>query len=324
MYDNIRLERSLYNITGKSFTQALAELDPDEGYKGTELGGLDAFERQLKRFGIKVSGANSDMVEKFFVTAQSAVLFPEYVRRMIKKGVEKVSIAGVVCGAVSRTDGMDFRGFTITRSGSDPVDQGDDLPETTVVLNSTASEVKKFARMLSCSYEAVRKQRLEAFGIVLRDIGESVGRGLNSWICTELITDVVPSTIAGDAISYADIAKFWSDMSTHDMDVMVCSPAVMAQILALPEMKFCVGDFMTSGRIKTPYGVTLVKCAEMPVNKVLGVDSTAAAELILGSDVVVDSDKLIGTQMNEISCSLLAGVTKVCEDAVGVLVTGLI
>jgi hypothetical protein len=225
---------------------------------------------------------------------------------------------------VSRTDGIDFRGFTITHSGSNPVSQGSALPSTTVVLDSTASEIKKFARMLSCSYEAVRKQRLEAFGIVLRDIGESVGRALNSYICTTLITDVTPSTIAGDAISYADIAKFWSDMSDHDMDVMVCSPAVMAEILALPEMKFCVGDFMTSGRIKTPYGVTVVKCAQMPANKVLGIDSTAAAELILGSDVVVDIDKLISTQMNEISCSLLAGVTKVCADAVGVLVTGVV
>ncbi|ADU21814.1 MULTISPECIES: hypothetical protein [Ruminococcus] len=323
MYDNIRLERSLYNITGKSFTQALTELDPDEGYKGTELGGLDAFERQLKRFGIKVSGADSDMVEKFFVTAQSAVLFPEYVRRMIKKGVDKVSIAESVCGAVSRTDGMDFRGFTITHTGSNPVPQGTALPSTTVVLDSTPSDIKKFARMLKCSYESVRKQRLEAFGIVLRDIGASVGRALNSYICTTLITGVTPSSIEGDEITYEDIAKFWSDMTDHDMDVMVCSPAIMAEILALPEMKFCIGDFMTSGRIKTPYGVTLVKCSQMPANKVLGVDSTAAAELILGSDVTVDSDKLISTQMNEISCSLLAGVTKVCGDAVGVLLTGI-
>ena len=108
MYDTIRLDKSLYSITGKSFTQALTELDPDEGYADTELGGLDAFERQLKRFDIKVCGEDCDRVEKFFVSAQSAVLFPEYVRRMIKKGVEKVSLAGILCGAVSRTDGIDF------------------------------------------------------------------------------------------------------------------------------------------------------------------------------------------------------------------------
>ena len=53
MYNNIKLEKGLYSITGKTFTQALAELDPDANYENTELKGLDAFERQLKRFDIK-------------------------------------------------------------------------------------------------------------------------------------------------------------------------------------------------------------------------------------------------------------------------------
>lgn len=42
MYNNIKLEKGLYSITGKTFTQALAELDPDANYENTELKGLDA------------------------------------------------------------------------------------------------------------------------------------------------------------------------------------------------------------------------------------------------------------------------------------------
>ncbi|EGC01399.1 hypothetical protein [Ruminococcus albus] len=319
MYDNIRLDKAMYNITGKSFTQALTELDPDEGYKDTELRGLDAFERQLKRFGIKVSGADSDRVEKFFVTAQSAVLFPEYVRRMIKKGIEQTCISDVVCGAVSKTDGVDYRGFSVTSTAIVTVDEGDDLPETTVKLSSSAKSLKKFSKLLSCSYESVRRQRLEAFGIMLKEIGAQVGRGINSYMCLELALGVTPSSISGQTITYADLAAFWSSMSAHDMDVMVCHPAVMAQILALPEMKFCVSDYMKNGRIKTPYGVTLVKCAQIGTSKILGVDSTVAAELVLGSDVMVDTDRLITNQMNEVSCSVLLGVSKVIPDAVAVL-----
>jgi hypothetical protein len=37
-----------------------------ENYKGTSFAGLDAFERQLKRFGIDVSSRNSDNIENFF------------------------------------------------------------------------------------------------------------------------------------------------------------------------------------------------------------------------------------------------------------------
>ena len=116
MYNNIKLEKGLYSITGKTFTQALAELDPDANYENTELKGLDAFERQLKRFDIKVKGANSDRVEKFFISTESAVLFPEYIRRTVKQGMDEASIMGKVAAAVSYTDGVDFRGLNVTKS----------------------------------------------------------------------------------------------------------------------------------------------------------------------------------------------------------------
>lgn len=82
-YDNLKLEKGLYT-TGKSFTQALEQIDPSENYAGTPLEGLDAYQRQLKRFDIKVSGIGSDTVSKFFQTSDSAALFPEYVSRAVR------------------------------------------------------------------------------------------------------------------------------------------------------------------------------------------------------------------------------------------------
>ena len=75
-FDNLQLEKGMYREAGKSFTQVLEALDPSENYKGTALENTDAFQRQLKRFGIRVRGKGSDTVEKFFSTASSAVLFP--------------------------------------------------------------------------------------------------------------------------------------------------------------------------------------------------------------------------------------------------------
>ena len=75
-FDTIRLEKGMYQEAGRSFTQVLEGLDPSEQYKGTRLEGLDAFQRQLKRFDIKVTGAGSDPVEQFFRPADSAVRFP--------------------------------------------------------------------------------------------------------------------------------------------------------------------------------------------------------------------------------------------------------
>ena len=53
-YKNISLEKGMYGVKGKSFTDVLEELDPSENYRGTSLENLDAFSRQLKRFDIKV------------------------------------------------------------------------------------------------------------------------------------------------------------------------------------------------------------------------------------------------------------------------------
>lgn len=86
-YDTIRLEKGMY-AGGNSLTHTLEELDPSENYRGTALEGLDAYQRQLKRFGIHVSGPGSDAVEKFFQTSDSAALFPEYVSRAVRQGLE--------------------------------------------------------------------------------------------------------------------------------------------------------------------------------------------------------------------------------------------
>ena len=52
--DTIKLEKGMYQEAGRSFTQVLERLDPSEQYKGTGMEGLDAFQRQLKRFDIHV------------------------------------------------------------------------------------------------------------------------------------------------------------------------------------------------------------------------------------------------------------------------------
>lgn len=75
-FENITIEKGMYQTKG-GISGALEKLDPSENYRGTALEGLDAFSRQLKRFDIKVKGRNSDCVEKFFQSSNSAALFPE-------------------------------------------------------------------------------------------------------------------------------------------------------------------------------------------------------------------------------------------------------
>lgn len=319
MYTDVKLEKGLYSITGKSFTKALSELDPDSEYKGTDLEQLDAFERQLKRFDIKVSGSGCDRVEKFFLSTESAVLFPEYVRREIKAGMDSASILPEVTAAVTYTDSIDFRALTVTTSGTDTgVAQMGALPVTTVKLADSASALTKFARKLSCSYESIRKQRLEAFGVILRSMGAQISRAINTKLANTLKSAGAQSTYTG-SITYAALASFWASMKTFDMDVMLCPPAMMADILALDEMKYCVSDFMSSGKVVTPYGVTIVKCPDLTAGTAIGIDSKCAAEAVYGTDVIVDFDKLISTQCDEVAASIMCGFSVLSSGAVKVL-----
>ena len=89
-YDNLKLEKGMYRQEGMNFTQVLESLDPSENYRGTALEGTDAFQRQLKRFGIRVKSAGSSPVEKFFRTMDSAVLFPEYIARTVRQAWRKM------------------------------------------------------------------------------------------------------------------------------------------------------------------------------------------------------------------------------------------
>ena len=91
-FENVRLEKGMYGRSGTGFTKTLEELDPSERYRGTPVEGLDAFQRQLKRFGIRVKGADSDPVEKFFHTTESSVLFPEFVSRAVRQGLDRKSV----------------------------------------------------------------------------------------------------------------------------------------------------------------------------------------------------------------------------------------
>ena len=50
-FEHVKLEKGMYGRSGQSFAKTLEELDPSEHYRGTPLEGLDAFQRQLKRFG---------------------------------------------------------------------------------------------------------------------------------------------------------------------------------------------------------------------------------------------------------------------------------
>ena len=176
---NISISKDFYK-SAEGFSKTLERLDPSEQYRGTELAGYDAFQRQLKRFDIKVAGADSDRLQKFFATSDSAALFPEYVSRAVKQGVDDNHILEEICAAHTQVEGMDYRAVA-----SDPdwetqspsvIEEGGFIPETTIHLKDSLIRLRKRGRMMVASYEAIKFQRLDLFTVALKQIGACIGK----------------------------------------------------------------------------------------------------------------------------------------------------
>ena len=179
-YDSLKLEKGMYHASGKSFTQVLEELDCSKNYEGTELEGLDAYQRQLKRFDIKVGGKGSDVVEKFFQTGDSAALFPEYIIRAVKQGMEHVDLLPSIVATTTTIQSMDYRTITANPSEDEkelkPVAEGAEIPQTVISTQDHLVKLHKRGRMLVASYEALRFQKLDLFTVTLRQIGSYIAR----------------------------------------------------------------------------------------------------------------------------------------------------
>lgn len=332
LYKTINIDKSMYNRRGKTFSQVLEELDPSTNYKNTPLEKLDAFGRQLKRFDIRVSGAQSDMVEKFFQTSSSAALFPEYVSRAIKLGMEYADALPDITATVTKIDGMDYRSIV-----SDPdddtkslkvVSEGAFLPQTTIKTQENLVKLLKRGRMLVSTYEALRFQRLDLFTVTLKQIGAYIARTQLADAVNVLVNGdgnsngaKVINASASGTLKYTDLVKLWTELTPYELNTLLVPTALMEKILAMPEMQDSQAtlDFHGTGRMITPMGAKLIHVPTLDSDKIVGIDKTCALEMVQAGDVLVDYDKLIDRQLERATVSVISGFAKLFNDASVVL-----
>ena len=327
VYENIKLEKGLYT-TGKSFTEALEALDPSENYIGTELEGLDAYQRQLKRFSIKVSGKGSDRVEKFFKTSDSAALFPEYISRAVRAGIDENNLLDKIVATTTNVEALDYRTITSVPSEEDKtlvlVNEGEAIPETQVKTQENLVKLHKRGRMLVASYEAIRFQRLDLFTVTLRQIGAYIAKAqLKDAVDVLMNGDgndnaIAVSTVAAEGtLAYGDLVDFWNSFDPYTLNCIIASPSMASKILKLSEMRDAAAglNFHSTGNLVTPFGAELVKSSAVAENKLIGLDRTCALELVTAGGVTTEFDKLIDRQLERAAITSIAGFAKIYTPA---------
>lgn len=329
-YDNIKLEKGLY--ASGNFTKALESLDPNENYKGTSLEGLDAYQRQLKRFGIRVGGSASDVVDKFFKTSDSAVLFPEYVSRAVRQGLEQADILPGIVASTTVIDGMDYRSISSVPTEDEKelkvVGEGAFIPETSIRTKENLVKLRKRGRSLVASYEAIRFQRLDLFTVTLRQIGAYIARTLLKDAIDVLengdgngnAAEVVNCAASG-TLAYSDLVNFWNGFDPYELNTVIAEPAVMAKLLGMEQFRDAAAglNFHGKGDIITPLGAKLLKSPAVSSGTLIGLDKNAALEMVKAGEIMTEYDKLIDRQLERAVISCTAGFAKIFDGASKVL-----
>lgn len=325
-FDNIKLEKGLYS--SGNFTRALEEIDPDSAYKGTDMEGLDAYQRQLKRFDIKVSGAGSDTVEKFFQTSDSAVLFPEFIARSVRQGMEQTDILPHLVAVTTNINSPDYRSVSSVPTEDEKelktVAEGAFIPETAIRTKDNLVTLRKRGRSLVGSYEALRYQRLNLFAVTLRQIGAYISRTLMKDALDVLVNGdgngnpapVINSAQSG-SLAYSDLIALWNAFDPYEMSTLIASPDMMAAVLGMSEFRDAAAGltFHGTGKALTPFGAELLKSPALDSGTVLGIDKSCALEMVKAGDVLTEYDKLIDRQLSRAVISCTAGFAKISDSA---------
>ena len=208
------------------------------------------------------------------------------------------------------------------------MEEGASIPATTIKVQANLVRLHKRGRMLVASYEAVRYQKLDLFSVTLRQIGAHIAR--------MHLADAVDVLMNGDGndnaaeadevetsgtLTYDDLVDFWAKFDPYEMNALLVSGDVMVKLLKLAEFQNPLTglNFQGTGKLTTPLGAALLRTSVLPDGTAIGLDKRFALEMVQGSDVMVEYDKLIDRQLERAAITTISGFAKVFQDASRVL-----
>lgn len=176
--NDVKLSRDLYAQAfdkAMNLSQYLEVIDPSDADDK-----LDAFERQLKKAGIRTKhdydrGISASNGEYFFQSnmPESRIMFPEYLSRVARQALmnEENNIQYLVASWENITGNGTYRSIYIddteAKRTKSRVGEGAEFPTVTVSWSEKATTLKKYGVRLKMSYEFVRRASLPIIEMVV-------------------------------------------------------------------------------------------------------------------------------------------------------------
>lgn len=348
--NEIQLSLDLYrkaNEKGMTFSQYLETIDPSSEYGPNEK--LDAFERQLKRFGIVPKtdlskGIVASKVEAFYQTQESAVLFPEFINRVAREAIMADDILKFLVAVTTPIDSDAYRTFYVQdqpeAAQKKRVAQGAELPVSELVGQENAIRLYKYGRRLKITYEAARRMRVDLLGIHVKRIMQQAnidkaeealnvivnGDGNNN-AAVNYNKTALQGGVATDALSYKGWLAYLIKFYPYQLNTVIAGEGETIELLTMqpPNVdplklieQLRAGGTSSGANLAQPLfsNYDVVYVANAPAGKLVGIDRRYALEMVteVGSDIV-ETQKLISSQWNEIAISEVSGFGVLLPDA---------
>lgn len=319
-----------------TFTELLAKLEADAGYQPEgELAKHDAYERQLAAHGIRIND-RATLVEHFFTTTASRILFPEFIDRQIRLGLllgrldlrleDTYSVSQTVTEPTVTPIALDFSSEDVKPKR---VAEGAMFPRMKAKLKDKSIRLKKVGRQLDMTYEVLRRMQVLEASIIFQRFGYQMSREMTRE-ALKVIRDgdgnsgsAAGTSDAGGTWTYADLIDLLFRFTDgHEATHIVLKPDFLQEILAddtnfkqLQSMNL-LESFVKTGQIQNFFGLNWRTHADMEDETILIYErDTCLKYYEERGSAIQDTDRIINQQIQETVVSLDYGFSKMFDGA---------
>jgi hypothetical protein len=332
---------------GLTFSQFLEKTDPSEAYGPNEK--LDAYERQLKRFGIRVSskpekGIFAGKVEAFYQTAESKVLFPEFIARTARESLIADSILPELVAITTPIDSNVYTSYYVEDQPAEQtkkrVTERGELSKAVLKGKENSIKLYKYGRAIDASYEAIRRMKIDMLALHVRRIAMQAGMDKaddalgvivngdgNTNAATTYRLNADLGGVVATGLDFKSWLKFLLKFFPYNCNTVVGGETEIMQVLTMqfPNVDpLVLLSMIQQGPVQAKVQLAhdlfvnyrLVYLKSAPANTLTGIDKRYAIEEVdeIGSDIM-ESEKFILNQTSILTVSENSGFAKLFNEA---------
>jgi len=355
----IKLSPQMYSIAADrkmTLTSLLEEADPSERNAKGEIIGLDAFERQLQRFGIITrtlpgTGVFASVGERFFQsnTPESSILFPEFINRIARMAIFEPDTVDELIGNTRPITGSVYESVRISWEEDKVlkrrVAEGTAFPEASITWADEADRVFKYGVSINTTYEFIRRCPLDLLATIimivvkqnrLREADDAI-KVLRADMDAAYQTNANaaggedPSSSAAATprnLTFRGFLRWSMRFFPYSLTTLVANTETLLTLvtLAKPNLDpFQVLSAMQQGPDGPGFTLVqgfwnnyrLVYNSSIPENKILGINKNYAMERIVEIGAdLVETEKIISRQFNKMVISESHGYSKIMPNCI--------